>query len=135
MTNAHTDENPFNAWRKEIQEFCDDIRRQLASISDRINAVESDPPPTVEDSTVASVVDDATVLPVLSVCEVAAANDVDPAIELASENESEAAETDANHVVSNVDEEPSCDHDASSTEDRLQTVRRQLQAMLDSVEA
>ena len=116
MTNASSDDNPFDSWRAEIRAFCGDIRQELEAISAEIDAVQPE-------KTTAAIAP--TALP---------NDDMPTASTSAAKLPTPQPEVDtvvaASHATP-TDAAPTPDGDR--TEDRLQSVRLQLQAMLNSV--
>ena len=123
MTNAHSDENPFDGWRTEIRAFCDDVRQQLSTIRDEIETNKR------ESAIVAvQVVQNETPIETSASVPEATLSNASPEGIITAQDSSPRV---TNGTPSDAAEaNPSND----TTEDRLQSVRRQLQAMLNSAD-
>ena len=100
----------------DIRAFCGDIRQELDAISAEIDAVQPEKPPAAIAPTAAP------------------NNEVPTASTLAAKRATPQPEVDAVVAASHATPtEPAPTPDGDRTEDRLQSVRMQLQAMLNSV--
>ena len=114
MTNAQSTETAFEEWREEIRAFCDEVRDELSAISKRIDAERKHQ----------------------KVVTFELSQETEP-IEETPSNQQPAilsAARQSSLTVDATDEEvlPSAESENKETADRLQHVRRQLQAMLSA---